>query len=297
MDWDLSRVTNLATHCDFAFPSYIPVIAEIGINHNGSLDIAKELISSAARAGCDAVKFQKRTVDIVYPPDVLDAYRDSPWGVTQRDQKYGLEFGEDEYRQIDAHCKAVGIDWSASAWDMESLDFIESFNPPFHKVASALITHSELVSAVASLNRPTLISTGMASLDIIDSVVAVFREAGTPFSLMHTVSTYPTPESDLNLTLIHTLRSRYNVPVGYSGHEASVSPSIIAAALGAQVIERHITLDRAMYGSDQAASLEEAGLHQLVTTLRKMPGLMGTGKKSWASGERDVAAKLRYWET
>jgi len=297
LDWNLARSFPLIKHGDLDFPTYIPVVAEIGINHNGDLQTAKELIALAARTGCDAVKFQKRTVEIVYPRDVLDAPRESPWGTTQRDQKNGLEFGETEYAEIDEFCRESGIEWSASAWDLPSLEFIESFNPPFHKIASALITHSDLVTEVARLNRPTLISTGMATLEMIDEVVAVFRAIGTPFALLHTVSTYPTPEKDVNLALIHTLRRRYQVPVGYSGHEPSVSPSIIAAALGAQVIERHITLDRTMYGSDQAASLEESGLRQLIATVRKMPGLIGNGVKGWASGESDVAAKLRYWES
>lgn len=296
MDWNLANSYPLTKHGYLEFPTYIPVIAEIGINHNGDLQTAKDLITLAARTGCDAVKFQKRTVDIVYPRDVLNAPRESPWGTTQRDQKNGLEFGVEEYREIDAFCREIDIDWSASAWDLPSLEFIEDFNPPFHKIASALLTHDALVSAVAQLGRPTLISTGMATPEMVDNAVAIFRAAGTPFALMHTVSTYPTPENDVNLALIHTLRRRYSVPVGYSGHEPSVSPSIIAAALGAQVIERHITLDRTMYGSDQAASLEESGLRQLVATVRKMPSLIGDGIKDWAPGESDVAAKLRYWE-
>ena len=296
MDWNLASSLPLIDHGDLAFPEYIPVIAEIGINHNGDLQTARDLIDLAARTGCDAVKFQKRTIDVVYPSEVLDSPRESPWGTTQRDQKNGLEFGEAEYREIDRLCRDVRMDWSASAWDLPSLTFIESFSPPFHKIASALLTHTAFVAAVADLKRPTLISTGMATYQTIDAVVAIFRAAGTPFTLLHTVSTYPTAEEELNLALIHSLRQRYSVPVGYSGHEPSVSPSIVAAALGAQVIERHITLDRAMYGSDQAASLEESGLRQLVSTVRKMPDLIGNGIKDWAPGEREVAAKLRYWE-
>lgn len=297
VDWNLQEAHLSHAHGELFIPTYIPVVAEVGINHNGNLQIAKDLVALAKRCGCDAVKFQKRTIDIVYPPEVLDAPRDSPWGTTQRDQKNGLEFDEDEFAEIDTYCRELEIDWSASAWDVPSLEFIEGFNPPFHKIASALLTHQPLVEAVAALGRPTLISTGMATLEMIDEVVATFRAAGTPFALMHTVSTYPTPEIDVNLALIHTLRRRYSVPVGYSGHEPSVSPSIVAAALGAQVIERHITLDRTMYGSDQAASLEESGLRQLVATLRKLPGLIGNGVKDWAPGEGDVAAKLRYWES
>jgi N-acetylneuraminate synthase len=243
------------------------------------------------------VKFQKRTVDIVYSSEILDSPRDSPWGNTQRSQKEGLEFSMEQYREIDAHCRERGIAWSASAWDIPSLECIEDFKPPFHKVASAMLTHEGFIKAVASKGRLSLISTGMATFEIIDGVVEVFRRTGTPFILLHTVSTYPSPEVDLNLSMIHVLRERYGVPVGYSGHEPSVSPSVVAAALGATVIERHITLGRSMYGSDQAASLEENGLRQLVAIVRKIPAMLGTGEKDWSPGEREVARKLRYWES
>jgi N-acetylneuraminate synthase len=277
-------------------PSSIFVIAEIGINHNGDLALARKMIKLAKDAGCDAVKFQKRTIEIVYTREVLDAERESPWGSTQRDQKMGLEFGEADYAELDEYCREINILWSASAWDIPSLSFIESFNPPFHKVASAMLSHLEFLEEVAQLGRETLLSTGMASLEMIDTAVAIFKRHETPLVLLHTVSTYPTPEEDLNLDTIHTLRDRYQMPVGYSGHEASVSPSIVAAAQGATVIERHITLDRSSYGSDQAASVEEAGLRQLVSVLKKMPLLLGTGIKDWAPGELEVAKKLRYWE-
>lgn len=280
----------------FQKPTHIFVIAEIGINHNGSLTTAKSLIDMAVRAGCDAVKFQKRTVDIVYSPDVLAAPRESPWGFTQRDQKDGLEFGEDEYREIDLYCRTQKILWTASAWDSPSLDFIEAFKPAFHKVASAMITNTDFLRHVASLGRPTVLSTGMSSLEDVDRAVEIFQEVKTPVCLLHTVSTYPSIEEDLNLLTIQTFRDRYGLPVGYSGHEPSVSPSIVAAALGASVIERHITLDRSMYGSDQAASLEEAGLRQLVGSVRKLPLVLGDGVKRWAPGESEVAKKLRYWE-
>lgn len=276
--------------------SPIPVIAEIGINHNGDLSLAKELVRVAAECGCFAVKFQKRTVDIVYSPEILDTPRESPWGSIQRDQKEGLEFSRQEYEEIDSFCSEMGIKWSASAWDAESLHFVESFDPPFHKVASAMVTHVEFLKAVASLGRLTLISTGMATSEDIDRAVEIFRESGTEVILLHTVSTYPTPEEDLNLRAIQTLREKYGLPVGYSGHEASVSPSIVAAALGAVLIERHITVDRTMYGSDQAASLEPDGLRHLVSVVRKVPTLLGSGHKDWAPGEKEVAQKLRYWE-
>ena len=278
-------------------PGCIYVVAEVGINHNGDMNIARQLIDMAVDVGCDAVKFQKRTIDLVYTAEVLDAPRESPWGSTQRDQKQGLEFTLEQYQEINDYCREKGIAWSASAWDIPSLEFIEGFDPPFHKVASAMLTHIPFLEAVADKGRPTMVSTGMATNEIIDQVVEIFRSAGTPFVLLHTVSTYPSPESDLNLSMIQTLSERYEVPVGYSGHEASVSPSIVAAVLGATVIERHITIDRSMYGSDQAASMEEGGLRQLVTTLRKIPAMLGNGEKDWAPGEKAVAEKLRYWET
>ena len=277
-------------------PSSIPVIAEVGINHNGDLAIAKQLIQVSHDAGCAAVKFQKRTIDVVYSAETLDSPRESPWGSTQRDQKIGLEFTRDEYHEIDSFCKSLGIEWSASAWDIQSLHFIEDFSPNFHKVASAMITHGEFLQEVANLGRLTLLSTGMASIEDLDQAVEIFEGSKANLVLLHTVSTYPSPDADLNLLTIQTLRERYNLPVGYSGHEASVSPSIVAAALGAVVIERHVTLDRTMYGSDQAASLEPNGLRQLVSTVNKIPSLLGNGVKDWAPGEREVATKLRYWD-
>jgi N-acetylneuraminate synthase len=276
---------------------HIPVIAEVGINHNGDMHLAKRLIDVAVDAGCDAVKFQKRTVDLVYPEEVLNAFRESPWGSTQRAQKEGLEFTLEQYEEIDAYCRERAIAWSASAWDIPSLDFVDEFNPPFHKVASAMLTNRTFVEAVAERGRLTLISTGMSTMEDVDTAVDCFTSKGTPIVLLHTVSTYPAPEKDLNLRLIQTLVERYRVPVGYSGHESSVSPSVVAAALGAVLIERHITIDRTMYGSDQAASLEENGLRQLVSVLRKVPGMLGSGEKSWAPGEQEVARKLRYWES
>lgn len=277
-------------------PNYIPVIAEIGINHNGDIDIAKKLVLLAHEAGCDAVKFQKRDIETVYSEEVLNAFRESPWGTTQRQQKKGLEFGQAEYKEIDRYCKELGIAWSASAWDSKSLDFVDQFSPEFHKVASAFVTNVEFLKEVAKKGRNTILSTGMAEMSDIAKAVEVFTEAGTPIVLMHTVSTYPSPESDLNLRLISTLRERFGVPVGYSGHESSISPSIVAMGLGAVVVERHITLDRTMYGSDQAASIEESGLRQLVATARKITSLWGDGIKKYAPGEAEVAKKLRYWD-
>jgi len=291
-----ARLSGAVRHVAWQQPEGIFVIAEVGINHNGDMNLAKQLIDMAVDTGCDAVKFQKRTIDLVYTAEVLDAPRESPWGTTQRDQKQGLEFTLEQYQEIDSYCRDKGIVWSASAWDIPSLEFLEGFNPPFHKVASAMLTHRSFIEAVASKGRLTLVSTGMATIEMIDQVVEIFKSSGTPFVLLHTVSTYPSPESDLNLSMIQTLLERYKVPVGYSGHEPSVSPSVVAAVLGATVIERHITIDRSMYGSDQAASLEANGLRQLVSTLRKMPAMLGTGEKGWAPGEKAVAEKLRYWE-
>ena len=276
-------------------PRSVYVIAEIGINHNGSMEIAKKLIDLAKEAGCNAVKFQKRTIDIVYTPDVLAAPRESPWGTTQRDQKEGLEFGAKQYDEIDAYCREKKIDWFASAWDIPSQKFLRKYNAPYNKVASALATHRDFLEVVASEKRPTFVSTGMCDWDEIAAAVAVFKAHGCPIILMHTVSEYPCAEEVLNLRVMNELRSRFGVPVGYSGHEPSVSPSVVAAAMGAVAIERHITLDRAMYGSDQAASLEAAGLRSLVSQVRKVPLVMGDGIKRTTAGEKKVAEKLRYW--
>jgi N-acetylneuraminate synthase len=270
-------------------------IAEIGINHNGDVEIAKGLIEQAKAAGCDAVKFQKRTVDIVYSADSLAQLRESPWGTTQREQKEGLEFGKAEYDAIDAHCRHLGIDWFASAWDIPSQEFLRQYDCGFNKVASAMVTHQPFIEEVASERKPTFLSTGMCSYDDIDRAVAIFKKADCTLILMHTVATYPASEGDLNLSVIHTLRERYGLPVGYSGHESSVSPSIIAAMMGAVAIERHITLDRAMYGSDQAASLELTGLLNLLGAVRKIPNCVGDGVKRILPAEEAVADKLRYW--
>ena len=241
-------------------PRNVYFIAEIGINHNGDIDIAKQLINQAKAAGCDAVKFQKRTIDIVYSPEVLAQPRESPWGTTQREQKEGIEFGQADYDAIDAHCKQLGIDWFASAWDIPSQQFLRRYDCKYNKVASAMATNLPLVREIASERRPTFLSTGICTFEDIDRAVEIFRAADCPVMLMHTVSTYPAANKDLNLSVMHTLRERYGLPVGYSGHEPSVSPSIAAAVMGAAAIERHITLDRAMYGSDQAASLALPGL-------------------------------------
>ena len=273
----------------------IRVIAEIGINHNGDIGIAKRLIDVAIGAGCSAVKFQKRTIDVVYTKEFLDSPRESPWGKTQRAQKEGLEFGREEYDAIDAYCREKGIPWFASAWDVQSQRFLEKYDLPFNKVASAMLTHRPLLEAVAAEKKPTYISTGMSTYGDIDAAVAIFRGKGCPFTLMHTVSTYPSEDSECNLLAIRSLAERYGCPVGYSGHERGTLPSLLAAALGAVAIERHITLDKKMYGSDQSASLEPKELGELVSALRAIPGILGDGERKVSEKEAAVAKKLRYW--
>jgi N-acetylneuraminate synthase len=272
------------------------IIAEIGINHNGDIDVAKKLITMAKNSGCDAIKFQKRTIDIVYSKSELDKPRESPWGTTQKEQKEGLEFGKKEYDEINNFCREVGIEWFASAWDIESLKFLDSYNLKYQKVASALITHKVFLQEVAKRNLHTFISTGMSDYLIIDKAVQIFKKHNCSFELMHTVSAYPCPEDQLNLHLIQKLKERYKCNVGYSGHEPSVSPSVVAVCLGATSLERHITLDRAMYGSDQAASLEKKGLDELVSIIRKIPMVIGNKEKNIFECEIEVAKKLRYWE-
>ncbi len=270
------------------------LIAEIGINHNGDLDIAKQLISEAATAGFDAVKFQKRTIDVVFTQEYLAGPRESPWGTTQRAQKEGLEFGAAQYGEIDAYCRAAGIAWTASAWDVDSQVFLQQFDLPFNKVGSPMLGHQPLLAIIAEEQRKTFISTGMATLDELDQVVSQLRDANCPFELMHCNSTYPMREEDANLRCIPMLRERYGCDVGYSGHESSLLKiCTTAVALGATSLERHITLDRAMYGSDQAASIETHALRDFVETVRKVPGLLGTGEKTMSPDEQAVRAKLR----
>ncbi|MEI6152938.1 MAG: N-acetylneuraminate synthase family protein [Deltaproteobacteria bacterium] len=269
------------------------IIAEIGINHNGSLAIAKQLIDVASDVGADAVKFQKRTIDLVYTKELLDSLRESPWGTTQRAQKEGLEFGLAQYQEIDAYCKEKGIDWFASAWDIESQRFLRQFNLKYNKIASAMIVYEDLLKEVASENKHTFISTGMTETEQIDRAVEIFKSAGCPFELMHCVSTYPMEDEEANLNRIKTLRDRYKCNVGYSGHEVGLAVSYAAAALGIASLERHITLDRAMYGSDQAASVEAAGFRQLVGAVRKIEKAMGTGDMIVNRKEIKIAEKLR----
>lgn len=275
------------------------IIAEIGINHNGDVGIAQALIRTAKEAGCDAVKFQKRTVEGVYPAEVLDAPRESPWGTTNRQQKEALEFGQKEYEQIDAFCRELNIEWFASAWDKESQTFLRQFDLKYNKIASAMIVDESHLRQVAEEGKHTFISTGMSQMADIERAVTVFRELGCSFELMHTVSTYPMKDEDANLNCIPMLREKFQCDVGYSGHESGLAVSYAAAALGISSLERHITLDRVMYGSDQAASVEPVGLRMLVGAVRKIEEAMGDGEKRLLESERPIAQKLRLhlrWE-
>jgi N-acetylneuraminate synthase len=267
------------------------IIAEIGINHNGDVDTARKLIDAAVNTGCDAVKFQKRTVDVVYSAEELARPRESPFGTTNGDLKRGLEFGREEYAAIDDYCHERGILWSASCWDEASVDFIETFSPAFYKIASASLTDHNLLRHHRRYERPIILSTGMSDVDQIDRAVEAL---GTrDLILLHTTSTYPSATEELNLRAIPTLRCRYGIPVGYSGHEVGLAPSVAAAALGACVIERHITLDRAMWGSDQAASVEPQGFSRLVKDVRAVEQAMGDGVKRVWDSEVPVMQKLR----
>ena len=267
------------------------VIAEIGINHNGDLAICKKLISLAVASGCNAVKFQKRTVDVVYTADELAKPRENPFGPTNGDLKRGLEFNKAQYGEIDAYCKQVGIPWFASCWDEGAVDFIDAFNPPCYKIASASLTDDALLRHTRAKGRPIIMSTGMSTLEQVDHAVEVL---GTKdLVLMHTCSTYPSVYGELNLRAIVALRERYGVPVGYSGHETGLASTVAALALGAATIERHITLDRAMWGSDQAASVGPSGLTQLVRDLRVVETALGDGVKRMVPSEVPVMKKLR----
>jgi N-acetylneuraminate synthase len=269
------------------------IIAEIGINHNGDLNIAKEMIKKSKDAGANAVKFQKRTVDLVYTQEYLAQFRESPWGTTQRAQKEGLEFGKAEYDEIDRFCHELEIVWFASAWDMESQEFLAAYNLQYNKIASAMIINFPLLEIVAKEGKHTFISTGMSTYEEIDTAVEVFRQCNCPFELMHCNSTYPMKNEDANLLLIPELKKRYNCNVGYSGHEVGRVVSQTAVALGATSIERHVTLDRAMYGSDQAASIQMNDFVKLVDAVRTIEIAMGDGVKRFTEAELVTRKKLR----
>lgn len=270
------------------------IIAEIGINHNGSIEIAKKLIDLAVSAGCDAVKFQKRNVEKVYTKEFLDQPRESPWGTTQRDQKRGLEFSEKDYHIIDKYCKKKKIPWYVSCWDIGSQIQMRKFKTKYNKVSSAMLVHHKLLQTIAEERKYTFISTGMSTMNDIENAVKVFRKNDCPFELMHSHSAYPMNLKETNLSVIQTLQKKFKCKVGYSGHETgSYLICVVAVMLGATSIERHITLDRAMYGSDQAASLGPEGLFRMVRDIREIDLILGDGKKRIWDSELPAQKKLR----
>jgi N-acetylneuraminate synthase len=271
-------------------PAYI--IAEIGINHNGDLDVAKQMIDAAVHAGVDAVKFQKRTPEICTPPEQQKQMRETPWGyITYLDYRYKVEFGETEYREIDRHCKAKGITWLASVWDEQSVDFLSQFDTPAYKVPSASLTDHNLLRHVRQTGKPMVISTGMSTHDQIKTAADVIGTEN--LVIMHCTSTYPCDPEELNLRMISTLREMFPCPIGYSGHEVGLVPSAVAVALGACMVERHLTLDRAMWGSDQAASVEPGGFERLVKYIRVSEASLGDGVKRVYDSELSSLKKLR----
>ena len=267
------------------------VIAEIGINHNGSLELAKRIIDIACATGCDAVKFQKRTVDVVYTKEELERERKSVFGTTNGDLKRGLEFGYDEYKEIDRYCREKGILWFASCWDEQSVDFIDQFNPPCYKIASASLTDDNLLKYTKSKGKPILLSTGMSTMKQVKHAVDILGEKD--LVIFHCTSTYPSDANETNLKVIETYKKEFSCPIGYSGHERGISPTVISVALGANAVERHITTDRTNWGSDQAASLETAGLYHMIRDIRQVPLLMGDGKKIVYPRELPIIEKLR----
>ena len=269
------------------------IIAEIGINHNGDMSVCKDLIKAAVDSGCNAVKFQKRDIDSVYTQEFLNSDRKSPWGKTQREQKTGLEFEKSDYDEINKYCKSLGIAWFASAWDLKSQEFLLQFDCKYNKVASAMIVYEDLLQMIAKEGKHTFISTGMSTYANIQKAVDIFRDKNCPFELMHTISTYPMNDADANLNVINTLKEKYQCNVGYSGHETGLAISNAAAAMGISSLERHVTLDRSMYGSDQSASVTISGLRQLVGAVRKIEEAMGDGIKRFLKVEEPVAKNLR----
>tara|TARA_B100000530_G_scaffold288182_1_gene203669 strand:+ start:349 stop:1179 length:831 start_codon:yes stop_codon:yes gene_type:complete len=272
------------------------ITAEIGINHNGDISIAKQLIDVANKCDCNAVKFQKRTVEKVYSKEILDTPRESPWGTTTREQKLGLEFTKKEYDEIDEYCKQKGIEWYASSWDIDSQNFLKNYNLKYNKVASAMLTNNELLDVIAQERKHTFISTGMSTTEQIKNAVDIFKKSNCPFELQHSNSTYPMKLEEANMKCIETLRKEFDCNVGYSGHEdSSYIVCVIATVFGATSIERHITLNRAMYGSDQAASLEPPGLERMVRDVRRVETIVGDGIKRVWDSELPVMKKLRYF--
>lgn len=267
------------------------VIAEIGINHNGSLELAKKLIDASVDCGCDAVKFQKRTVDVVYTAEDLARPRENPFGATNGDLKRGLEFGFDEYSEIDKYCKEKGIDWMASCWDEASVDFMEQFDPPCYKISSASLTDDDLLRHHKKSGRPIILSTGMSTMEQINHAVDVLGKEN--LVILHCTSTYPSQPEELNLNVIQTLKDKFPLPIGYSGHESIFIPSYTAVMLGASVVERHITLDRALWGSDQAASLEVDAFRRMVKYIKSIDIMLGDGVKKVYDSEVPIIEKLR----
>jgi N-acetylneuraminate synthase len=269
------------------------ITAEIGINHNGSVKTAKKLIDAASLAGCDAVKFQKRTPELCVPEDRRDVMRETPWGLmTYMEYRYRVEFGKEEYDEIDAYCRQKEMLWTASCWDERSLDFIEAYDPPFHKIASASLTDDGLLARINATGRPMVLSTGMSTMDQIERAVSLLDQ--DRLILLHCTSTYPCPPEQLNLRMIETLQEAFDCPVGYSGHEVGLQTTYAAVVLGASFVERHITLDRAMWGSDQSASVEPWGFRRLVRDIRVTEKALGDGSKQVYESEQPIIDKLRY---
>ncbi len=272
------------------------LIAEIGINHNGSIELAKKMIDLASKYKMDVVKFQKRDPNICVPDKYKDLYRETPWGnMTYLEYKKKIEFGRKEFDVIHKYCKKKKIKWFASAWDIESQKFLKKYNSKYNKIASAMITNLKFLDFVAKEKKHTFISTGMTNLKDIKNAVKIFKKNKCDFTLMHCVSSYPAPEENLNLNTINTLRNKFKCSVGYSGHENSVSPSLYAFLLGASVIERHITLDRSMWGTDQSASLSEPGIKNLVELINKSQTILGNGIKTKSKEDKKLEKKFRYW--
>ncbi len=272
------------------------IIAEIGINHNGDIKVAKQLIKSAYQCGCQAVKFQKRSPELCVPKHQRNILRETPWGlIPYIEYRHKIEFERKEYDEIDSYCRKLGLDWFASAWDIPSFEFLRKYNFPYNKIASAILTNHQLVEQIALEKKMTFISTGMSEYSDIDYVVKLFRDIGCPFILMHSVSEYPLSNDKTNLRQINALQSRYRCPVGNSGHESTMLPSLIAAMMGAVAIERHFTINRAMWGTDQAASLEPRGMTLLINYIHQIPCILGSGERIVTEQERINAHKLRVF--
>lgn len=269
------------------------VVSEIGINHNGSLDIAKKLILAAKESGCDAVKFQKRNIERVYLKDELNKPRESPWGTTNKDQKLGLEFNKEQYDEINKYCKEINIEWFVSCWDLNSIEFMKQYNCPYNKIASAMLTHIDLLKEIARERKLTFIATGMSTIEEIGKAIEIFKDRGCPFILMHTNSQYPCSETNANLKCIKLLKHQFDCTVGYSSHCIGIIDCIAAICMGATVIEKHITLDRAMYGSDQSSSVEPQGFKKMIEYIRCVETTFGNGEKIVTPEEEIIKKKLR----